>query len=176
MLVNAVTGKGANGKKKKPPLGLDTHMLNNRTAAAAGLGKRGTDTKACLSQLTPRLAEGVGQSHVSCNLFVLPFQQPVLRATHHRQAGKLLRLGECAVPLTPGIFLSVTQAATSATTRAGLHGSFTSARAGSTNKLQGLARSASGPLVDKSANSEASGPQPLPQATSSKALPRNHTM
>ncbi|KAK9916261.1 hypothetical protein WJX75_000643 [Coccomyxa subellipsoidea] len=68
-------------------------MLNNRTAAAAGLGKRGTDTKA----------------------------------------------------------------ATSATTRAGLHGSFTSARAGSTNKLQGLARSASGPLVDKSANSEASG-------------------
>ncbi|EIE22140.1 cora-domain-containing protein [Coccomyxa subellipsoidea C-169] len=85
MLVSAVTGKGANGKKKKPPLGLDTHMLNNRTAAAAG-------------------------------------------------------------------------ATTSATTRAGLHGSFTSARTGSTSKLQGLSRSASGPLLpDRSANSEASG-------------------
>ena len=43
---------------------------------------------------------------------------------------------------------------TSATTRAGLDRSFTSARKGSSSKLQNLARSASGPLVDKS---EASG-------------------
>ena len=46
MLVSAATNKPGNGKKKKPPLGLDTHMLNNRTAAAAGVGKRGLDTKA----------------------------------------------------------------------------------------------------------------------------------
>lgn len=42
---------------------------------------------------------------------------------------------------------SAWQAATSATTRAGLHGSFTFARTGSTSKLQGFARSASGPLI-----------------------------
>lgn len=46
MLVSAATNKPGNGKKKKPPLGLDTHMLNNKTAAAAGVGKRGLDTKA----------------------------------------------------------------------------------------------------------------------------------
>jgi len=47
MLVSAAISKAGNGKKKKPPLGLDIHMLNNRTAAAAGVGKRGTDSKAC---------------------------------------------------------------------------------------------------------------------------------
>ncbi len=59
MLVSAVTGKGANGKKKKPPLGLDTHMLNNRTAAAAGVGKRGIDTKACPPRFTALTASVV---------------------------------------------------------------------------------------------------------------------
>lgn len=57
-----------------------------------------------------------------------------------------------AVVVSSGVF-SV-QAVTSATTRAGLDRSFTSARNGSSSKLQNLARSASGPLVDKS---EASG-------------------
>ncbi|CAL8467341.1 g6878 [Coccomyxa elongata] len=93
MLVSAATNKPGNGKKKKPPLGLDTHMLNNRTAAAAGVGKRGLDTKAV----------------------------------------------------------------TSATTRAGLDRSFTSARNGSSSKLQNLARSASGPLVDRSEVSGSDG-------------------
>lgn len=104
MLVNAVTGKGANGKKKKPPLGLDTHMLNNRTAAAAGLGKRGTDTKACLSQLTPRLAEGVGQSLCSATCLSCPSSNLYCVPFYHRQAGKLVRLVECAVPLTPDFY------------------------------------------------------------------------
>ncbi len=63
-----------------------------------------------------------------------------------------------------GPFYFVLQATTSATTRAGLHGSFTSARTGSTSKLQGLSRSASGPLLpDRSANSEASGAQTMQQ-------------
>ena len=35
----------ATKSKRKPPAGLDTHMLNNRTAAAAGVGKRGAETK-----------------------------------------------------------------------------------------------------------------------------------
>ena len=41
-----------NGKKKKPPtkppVGLDPHMLGNRAIGAAGLGKRGEITKACI--------------------------------------------------------------------------------------------------------------------------------
>ena len=35
-----------NKKGKKPPVGLDTHQLSKRTAGAAGVGKRGQDTKA----------------------------------------------------------------------------------------------------------------------------------
>ncbi|BDA40370.1 magnesium transporter MRS2-B [Coccomyxa sp. Obi] len=93
MLVSAATSKAGNGKKKKPPLGIDTHLLNNRTAAAASLGKRGSDTKAV----------------------------------------------------------------TSAITRAGLDRSFTSTRNNSSSKLQNLARSASGPLVDKSETSGSDG-------------------
>lgn len=36
----------ATKKNRKPPAGLDTHMLGNRLAAAAGVGKRGADSKA----------------------------------------------------------------------------------------------------------------------------------
>ena len=36
----------ATKKNRKPPAGLDTHMLGNRLAAASGVGKRGADSKA----------------------------------------------------------------------------------------------------------------------------------
>ena len=37
---------GATKQKRKPPAGLDSHMLHNRLAAAAGIGKRGVESKA----------------------------------------------------------------------------------------------------------------------------------
>lgn len=37
---------GATKQKRKPPAGLDTHMLHNRLAAATGIGKRGAESKA----------------------------------------------------------------------------------------------------------------------------------
>ena len=39
----------ATKQKRKPPAGLDTHMLGRRLAAATGVGKRGADGKASTS-------------------------------------------------------------------------------------------------------------------------------
>ena len=36
----------ASKQKRKPPAGVDAHMLSRRLAAATGVGKRGADGKA----------------------------------------------------------------------------------------------------------------------------------
>ena len=43
-----MTASSGNKKAKKPPVGVDTHMIGNRLAAAAGVGRRGADNKVIL--------------------------------------------------------------------------------------------------------------------------------
>ena len=60
-------------KGKKPPVGLDTHQLSKRTAGAAGVGKRGADTKACMAA---RIAECDNLHQPCCSID--PSDQPSL--------------------------------------------------------------------------------------------------
>ena len=116
----------ATKNKRKPPAGLDTHMLNNRTAAAAGVGKRGAETKVDIIWL-------------------------FCRCTFHgsSMAAAWTDLAQYASECTPSL-VPHAQATNSVMQRAGINRSFTGmgSRAGSTGKLP-MSRTASGSVLDR---------------------------
>jgi hypothetical protein len=83
MLVTAMTNASNNKKGKKPPVGVDTHMLGNKVAAAAGVGRRGADSKVMAARRSQTPGFPVWPNHakaVSC-LSGLPDHKTSLKAS-----------------------------------------------------------------------------------------------